>query len=43
MLKYSYLLHWVCNVKDLGYIKINNVNPLYLIFNQINGCVEKST
>ena len=36
-------MHWVCNVKDLGYVKINNVNPLYLIVNQINGCVEKST
>ena len=25
-------------VKDLRYIKISIVNPLYLIINKINGC-----
>ena len=24
-------------IKDLRYIKINSVNPLYLIFNEVNG------
>ena len=29
-------------VKDLRYVKINSINPLYLIINKINGCIEKS-
>ena len=29
-------------VKDLNYIKINNVNPLYLIINNINGSIKDS-
>ena len=29
------------NVKDLKYIKINHVNPLYLIINKINGFIEE--
>ena len=28
-------------VKDLRYIKINSVNPLYLVDNKINGYFEK--
>ena len=28
-------------MKDLKYIKINNVNPLYLIFREVNGYFEK--
>ena len=27
-------------IKDLKYIKINSVNPLYLIFNKVNGYFE---
>ena len=29
-------------VKDLIYITINIVNPLYLIINKINRCIEES-
>ena len=25
-------------IKDSKYITINSVNPLYLIFNKVNGC-----
>ena len=28
-------------VKDLKYIKINSVNPLYLIFSKVNGCLKE--
>ena len=28
-------------VKDLGYIKINTVNPLHLIINKIDGFTEE--
>ena len=28
-------------IKDLNYVKINNVNPLYLIFNKVNGYFEE--
>ena len=28
-------------IKDSKYIKINSVNPLYLIFNKVNGYVEE--
>ena len=27
-------------IKDLKYVKINSVNPLYFIFNKVNGCIE---
>ena len=30
------------NVKNLSYIKVNSVSPLYLIINKINGYIEKS-
>ena len=39
--KNSYLLHWICDVKDSKYVKINSVNPLYLIFSKINGYSEE--
>ena len=28
-------------IKDLKYVKINSVNPLYLIINKINGYFEE--
>ena len=28
-------------IKELKYIKINSVNPLYLIFNKLNGYFEE--
>ena len=28
-------------IKDLKYIKITSVNPLYLIVNKVNGCFEE--
>ena len=39
--KKSYLLHWICDVKDSKYVKINSVNPLYLIFSKKNGYFEE--
>ena len=41
MQKYSYLLHWICDDKDLKYVKTNSVNPAYLIFNKVNGYFEE--
>ena len=29
------------NIKDSEYVKINNVNPLYLIFSKVNGYFEE--
>ena len=29
-------------IKDLKYAKINNVNPLYLIFSKVNGYFEEN-
>ena len=29
-------------MKDLKYVKINNVNPLYLIFSKVNGYFEEN-
>ena len=28
-------------IKDLKYVKINSANPLYLIFNKVNGYFEE--
>ena len=28
-------------IKDSNYVKINSVNPLYLIFNKVNGYLEE--
>ena len=28
-------------IKDLKYVKTNSVNPLYLIFNEVNGYFEE--
>ena len=28
-------------IKDSKYVKINSVNPLYLIIKKVNGCFEK--
>ena len=28
-------------IKYLKYVKINSVNPLYLIFSKVNGCFEE--
>ena len=28
-------------IKDSKYVKINSVNPLYLIFNKVNGYFEE--
>ena len=30
------------SIKDLRYVKINGVNPLYLIIDKINGGIEES-
>ena len=40
--KYSYLLYWICNdQRHSKYVKINNVNSLYLIFSKVNGYFEE--
>ena len=39
--KYSYYTGYE-TVKDLRYVKINSVNPLYLVINKINGYFEES-
>ena len=36
-----HLLHWICDNKDLKYVKINSVNSLYLITNNMNGYFEE--
>ena len=28
-------------IKDLKYVKVDNVNPLYLIFSKVNGYFEE--
>ena len=35
------ILSGYVTMKDLKYIKINNVDPLYLIFREVNGYFEK--
>ena len=34
-----YIGYWT--VKDSKYVKINSINPLYLIFNKVNGYFEE--
>ena len=29
-------------IKGLGYVKVNSINPLYLIINKINGHIKES-
>ena len=29
-------------IKDLKYVKINSVNPFYIIINKMKGCIEES-
>ena len=36
-----YYIEYV-TIKDSKYIKINNVNPLYLIFNKVNGYFKET-
>ena len=38
---FSYLLYWICDAKDSKYLKSYSVNPLYLIFNKVNGYSEE--
>ena len=39
----SILIHYIgyVTVKNLSYVKINSVNPLYLIIDQIDGYIEE--
>ena len=37
---FTYYIGYV-TVKDLRYVKINSVNPLYLIINIINGYIDE--
>ena len=41
--KYSCLIYWICDDQRTKYIKIYSANPLYLIFNKVNGCFEEIT
>ena len=38
------IFHYIgyVTIKDLKYITINSVNPLYLIFNKVNGYFEET-
>ena len=40
---YKNIIYYIgyVTVKDLNYTTINSVNPLYPIFNKINGYIEK--
>ena len=42
MQKYFYLLHCICDYQNLKYVKINSVNPLYLIFSKVNGNLKEN-
>ena len=37
---FIYYIEYV-TIKDSKYIKVNSVNPLYLIFNKVNGYFEE--
>ena len=41
MQKCSYLLYWICEDQRFKMCKINSVNPLYFIFNKVNGYFEE--
>ena len=34
-------LHYIVSIKDSKHIKINSVNPLYLMFNKMNGYFDE--
>ena len=34
------LLHWIYHNEDFDYVKINSVNPLYLIIGKADGYIE---
>ena len=41
--KNIHIYHIGCvTVKNLSYATVNRLNPLYLIINNINGCIEES-
>ena len=35
------LLHWKITMKDSDYIKVNSVNPLYLVISKVDGYIEE--
>ena len=37
--KYWYLIDWI---KDLDYVNIHSVNPLYLIIDKVDGYIEEN-
>ena len=39
---YHYLLHLYITIKNLSYVNINSVNPLYLITDKVDGYIEES-
>ena len=41
MQRYSYLLQCIYDDKRFEYVKINSVNPLYLIFGKVNWCFKE--
>ena len=40
--KYCYFNIGYVMIKNLTYVKINCVNPLYFIIDKINGCIEEN-
>ena len=41
MQKHWYLLHWVYQNKDSDYVKIQSVNPSYLIIGEVDGFIKE--
>ena len=41
MQRYSYLLQCIYDDKRFEYVKINSVNPLYLISGKVNWCFKE--
>ena len=38
----TYYIEYI-TMKDSDYLKINSVNPLYMIIGEVHGCVEEKT
>ena len=39
--KHLYLLQGCITMKDSDYVRINSVNPLYIIIGEADGCIEE--
>ena len=41
MQKYWYLLHWLITIKVSYYVKVNSINPLYLIISKADEYIKE--